>query len=87
MGGLVEAGRLFTDSCLPCACRCLRVLRAAAGRKSCAITCATRLGSFLGDERIKDKVGGGVGVGCCGGGAGGQGYRAERTAMLTVEPM
>ena len=31
-------------------------LATAAGRKSCAITCATRLGSFLGDERIKDKV-------------------------------
>lgn len=26
-----------------------------AGRKSCAITCAKRLGAFLGDERIKDK--------------------------------
>jgi hypothetical protein len=25
------------------------------GRKSCAITCAKRLGQFLGDERIKDK--------------------------------
>lgn len=28
-----------------------------AGRKSCAITCATRLSQFLGDERIRDKVG------------------------------
>lgn len=27
-----------------------------AGRKSCAITCATRLAQFLGDERIRDKV-------------------------------
>lgn len=27
----------------------------AAGRKSCAITTARRLGQFLGDERIKDK--------------------------------
>ena len=26
-----------------------------AGRKSCAITTARRLGQFLGDERIKDK--------------------------------
>ena len=26
-----------------------------AGRKSCAITTAKRLGQFLGDERIKDK--------------------------------
>ena len=25
------------------------------GRKSCPITCAKRLGEFLGDERIKDK--------------------------------
>jgi hypothetical protein len=28
---------------------------AGAGRKSCAITTARRLGDFLGDERIKDK--------------------------------
>eukprot|EP00955_Chlamydomonas_euryale_P061305 357988-Chlamydomonas_euryale.AAC.1 len=27
------------------------------GRKSCAITCAKRLGQFLGDEHTKDKVG------------------------------
>lgn len=25
------------------------------GRKSCAVTCATRLAQFLGDERVKDK--------------------------------
>ena len=25
------------------------------GRKSCPITCAKRLGEFLGDEQIKDK--------------------------------
>jgi hypothetical protein len=25
------------------------------GRKSCSITCATRLGQFLGDSRVKDK--------------------------------
>jgi DNA polymerase epsilon subunit 1 len=25
------------------------------GRKSCSITCARRLGQFLGDERIRDK--------------------------------
>lgn len=31
-----------------------------AGRKSCAITCATRLSQFLGDDRIKDKVGRGA---------------------------
>lgn len=31
---------------LPCAC---------AGRKSCAVTTAQRLGQFLGDERIQDK--------------------------------
>lgn len=28
----------------------------AAGRKSCAVTCAKRLSEFLGDGRIKDKV-------------------------------
>ena len=34
-----------------------------AGRKSCAITCATRLSQFLGDDRIRDKVGGRAGAG------------------------
>ncbi len=29
--------------------------RARAGRKSCAVTTAQRLGQFLGDERIQDK--------------------------------
>ena len=32
-----------------------RVITTRAGRKSCAITTARRLGQFLGDERIKDK--------------------------------
>jgi hypothetical protein len=35
----------------------LLYLRPTAGRKSCAITCATRLSQFLGDDRIRDKVG------------------------------
>lgn len=36
---------------------CLLLNTPPAGRKSCAITCATRLSQFLGDDRIKDKVG------------------------------
>lgn len=55
------------SSCLPAAQQSLHTptphLHTPQGRKSCAITCATRLSQFLGDDRIKDKVGW---LGCCG---------------------